>query len=280
MITLEAAVLTDPGRTRPLNEDRAWMQLYNTSDGEPVGLFVVCDGVGGHMGGEVASHWAVEAVRQELGDLFCPPDPRATVLLSEKEQVAAMQGLGNEVTRHSDLHKLESLVQNAVQTANQVVCRYAHRKPEKAGDAGTTITLALLVGNRAVIGNVGDSRTYLLRKGKLKQITRDHSLVATLVASGQIKPEEIFVHPQRNLIYRSLGHKQDVQVDTFIEIVQPKDHLLLCSDGLWEMLQDDALIARIVLEARSPEEACRKLIEAANMAGGEDNIGVVVVKVK
>ncbi len=278
MITVEAAVLTDPGRTRPLNEDRAWMQLYNTSDGEPVGLFLVCDGVGGHMGGEVASHWAVEAVRQELGNLFCPPDPRATVILSEKEVAAAMQG--NDATRHSDLQKLENLVQGAVQAANQVVYRYAHKKPEKAGDAGTTITMALVVGNKAVIGNVGDSRTYLLRNGKLKQITKDHSLVATLVASGQIKPQEIFVHPQRNLIYRSLGHKLDVQVDTFVEILQPDDHLVLCSDGLWEMLQDDALIARIVLQARSPEEACRKLVEAANTAGGEDNIGVVVVKVK
>jgi PPM family protein phosphatase len=278
MSTLEAAVLTDPGRTRSINEDRAWMQLYNTSDGEPVGLFVVCDGVGGHLGGEVASHWAVETVRQELGELFCPPDPRATVMLSPVEIAAAMQG--TEATRHSNLQKLESLVQEAVQKANRVVYEYALKKPEKAGDAGTTITMAMLVGNRAVIGNVGDSRTYLLRAGMLKQLTRDHSLVATLVASGQIKPEEIFVHPQRNLIYRSLGHKQDVQVDTFIQILQPEDHLLLCSDGLWEMLQDDTLIARIILEAGSPDVACRKLIDAANTAGGEDNIGVVVVKVK
>lgn len=278
MSIVEAAVLTDPGRTRSLNEDRAWMQLYNTSDGEPVGLFIVCDGVGGHMGGEVASHWAVETVRQELGELFCPPDPRATVLLSQAEVAAAMEG--TQPTRHTNLQKLESLVQDAVQKANRVVYEYARKKPEKAGDAGTTITLALLMGNRVVIGNVGDSRTYLLRNNTLKQVTRDHSLVATLVASGQIKPEEVFVHPQRNLIYRSLGHKEEVQVDTFIQILQPGDHLLLCSDGLWEMLQEDALIARIILEAGSPEAACHRLVDAANTAGGEDNIGVVVVKVK
>ncbi len=278
MINLEAAVLTDPGRRRPLNEDQAWMQVFAASDGEAVGLFVVCDGVGGHMGGEVASHWAVEAVRRNLGDLFCPPDPRATVHLSRAEVDAAIQGI--DATRHTSLQQMEALVREAVQKANQVVYDYARQKPEQAGDAGTTLTLALLVDNRAVIANVGDSRTYLLRAGRLKQITHDHSLVATLVASGQIKPEEIYIHPQRNLIYRSLGQRREVQVDVFVQLVQPGDHLLLCSDGLWEMVQDEALIARLILEAKTPDLACQRLVEAANTAGGEDNIGVVVVKVK
>jgi serine/threonine protein phosphatase PrpC len=277
MIKLEAASLTDTGRHRDINEDRVWSQTYIASEGEQVGLFIVCDGIGGSLGGEVASHWAVEAVKSGLGEWFCPPDPRATVHLSEAEVDAAMRG--TEVTRASNLRKLESAVRAAVQKANKVVFDYAKRKPQEAGDAGTTISMALAVGDRVVIANVGDSRTYLLRDKQLQQVTQDHSLVATLVASGQMKPDEIYTHPQRNLIYRSLGHKKDVQVDTYVKVLEPGDHLLLCSDGLWEMVQDEKLMARLILESSGPEQACHKLVDTANLAGGEDNIGVVVVKV-
>jgi protein phosphatase len=100
-----------------------------------------------------------------------------------------------------------------------------------------------------------------------------------MVSSGQLKPEEVYSHPQRNLIYRSLGAKKEVTPDIYVEILKPGDALLLCSDGLWEMVTDEKLIVQILSEAKSAQEACHTLVEAANRAGGEDNIGVVVVKI-
>lgn len=278
MIRLEAAALTHPGRVRELDEDRAWAQVYSASEGQPVGLFIVCDGVGGHLGGECASHWAVEAIKVELSDLFFPKDPRATVRLTEEELRKVVEANG-EATRLSAIAKLEGRLRQAIQKANRVVYGYAQQKPEKAADAGTTVTMAVIQGQRAVIANVGDSRTYLLHNHRLRQISQDHSLVASLVASGQIRPEDIYTHPQRNYIFRSLGQKRQVQVDTFWENLQSGDGLLLCSDGLWEMVQDDDALARIIESASSPAQACQKLVEAANLGGGEDNIGVVVVRV-
>ncbi len=278
MVKLDAATATDAGRERRDNQDHVWAQVYQPSEGDPVGLFVVCDGVGGHLGGESASHWAVEAVKREMEELFAPKDPRGTVMLPKDELDDLAREL--EVTRISGMRKIEDLVRQAVQRANRVVYEYAQKKPEEAGDAGTTITIALVIGNRAVIGNVGDSRTYLIRNNRLQQITRDHSLVASLVANHQIKPSEVYSHPQRNLIFRSLGMKNDVEVDIFIQILKPGDSLLLCSDGLWEMLPDDKVLVQLVTKAEHPQDACNQLVEAANRAGGEDNIGVVVAKVK
>lgn len=277
MVMLEAATATDTGREREINEDRVWSQIYQSSEGAAVGLFIVCDGIGGHLGGESASHWAVEAIRRELDGLFCPPDPRGTVLLSQQELDAGQ--FGKEITRQSSMSKVEKLVLQAIQRANQVVYEFAQTKPEIASDAGTTISMAVTLDDRVVIANVGDSRTYLSRAGKLRQITQDHSVVASLVSSGKIKSSEVYTHPQRNLIYRSLGQKSEVQVDTFIEVLKPGDYLLLCSDGLWEMVRDEKMIGQIITKSESLQQACRQLVEAANKAGGNDNIGVVLVKI-
>ncbi len=278
MIKIKAATLTDPGKERRVNEDRAWAQVFEASEGAPMGLFIVCDGMGGHMGGEVASHWAVEAIKKELAEMFCMKDPRATIRLSEAEINAVVEG-GGESTRMSFGSKMENQVRLAVAKANKVVREYAERRPERAAEAGTTVTMAVIFGRRAVIANVGDSRTYLLRDHSLRQITQDHSLVASLVASGQIKPEDVFSHPQRNMIFRSLGQKSKVQIDTFWEVLQPGDYLLLCSDGLWEMVRDEAVMAKLIEESPTLERACRKLVDAANTAGGEDNISVVLVEI-
>ena len=277
MVRLEAAAMTDAGREREINEDSVWAQVIEISEGEPMGLFIVCDGMGGHLGGEVASHWAVETIKSELTELFCMKDPRATIRLSEAEINAALEGADS--TRMSVSGKVVNKVIAAIQKANQVVQEYAQHRPETAGDAGTTVSMAVALGRRVVIANVGDSRTYLLRDHELRQITQDHSLVASLVAGGKLKPEEIYTHPQRNMIFRSLGQKRQVQVDTFLEVLQPGDYLFLCSDGLWEMVQDEKIIIRLIEKSKGIDQACEKLIEAANTAGGEDNIGVVVVEV-
>jgi serine/threonine protein phosphatase PrpC len=276
MIKLQAVALTDPGRERQVNEDRVWAQVYEASEGEAVGLFIVCDGIGGHLGGECASHWAVETVKRELQKLFFPPDSSTTIHLSKQELESWMHT--GQTTRLSQMRKHEDRVKEAIEKANRVVYEYSRQRPERAADAGTTISMALVVGSRTIVANVGDSRTYLLHGDRMRQITKDHSLVATLVESKQIKPEEIFNHPQRNLIFRSLGNKKEVQVDTFVESLKEGDYLLLCSDGLWEMVQDEKVIARTIKESSTLEEAGQKLVEAANNAGGEDNIGLVIVK--
>lgn len=277
MLEMTAAAITDKGVSRENNEDRVWAQVYSPSEGETIGLFIVCDGVGGHLGGECASHWAVETIKRKLADYFCPGDPRATVKLNDHDLNESSVDPG--MTRRTELTQLISDVRSAIQEANQVVFNYARNKPSQAGDAGTTISMALIQGSKAVIANVGDSRTYLLRDQRLKQVTQDHSLVANLVAKGKITPEEVYTHPQRNVIYRSLGQKSEVEIDTFVESLKAGDSLLLCTDGLWEMVTSNEEIVEMITANSQPTEACHRLIEAANAAGGEDNIGIVVIKI-
>jgi len=277
MIKLVAAALTDKGLTRDENEDSVWAEVHYTSYHKPVGLFVVCDGMGGHMGGKYASYWAVEAIKREFSDLFFNKDPRATVVLTD-EDIKAVQA-GKMISPEPTEPDIEVRVQRAIQKANQVVYEYAQHKPNQAADAGTTVSMAVVFGNRAVIANEGDSRTYLLRDHKLKQVSKDHSLVASMVATGQILPNELYTHPQRNVIFRFLGQQGLVQADIFHLWMEPGDYLLLCSDGFWEMVRSDGQIIGTIEKAKDPKQACQSLIDAANEAGGEDNIGVVVVQV-
>jgi len=210
----------------------------------------VADGMEGHEGGEIASGMAVrfvaDFVMHRLLDLAgAPLDP-------------------------------ETLLREAIQGANQAVRQAAQ---ERGTDMGTTVTAALVLGNRAYIANVGDSRTYLIgAAGEVRRVTTDHSLVESLVAVGMIQPEEVYTHPQRNEVYRNLGDKPQVEVDTFVERLRPGDVLLLCSDGLWEMVQDPFDIAALVHNAASPQAASEALVRAANEGGGEDNIAVIVVR--
>ena len=276
MINLTASALTDVGKVREINEDSVWTQVYHTSSKQPIGLFIVCDGMGGHLGGEFASYWAVEAIKRELADLFVPKDPRATVVLSEEDVQAVREG--KLITPKLVGIDIELRVRTAVQKANNVVYEFANRKPEKAGNAGTTLSMAVVYGDQVVVANVGDSRTYLLRDHELAPITKDHSLVANLVENGQILADEIYTHPQRNVIYRFLGQKGLIQPDIYHETLQPGDYLMLCSDGLWEMVRSEQLAVQLIELTSEPAHACRALVEAANEAGGEDNIGVVVVQ--
>lgn len=278
MFKLTSAALSHPGLLRQENEDCVWSQIFSPPGQQPTGLFIVCDGMGGHMGGKFASYWAVEAVRREFSDLFVEKDPRATLVLTDEDIQKARSG-ELVIPKPPDEPDLEELTQRAIGKANQVVYDFASHKPEMAANAGTTITMAAIRGRQAVVANAGDSRTYIIRRGRIRQISRDHSLVATLVSDGQILPNEIFIHPQRNVIYRFLGQKGMTQADVFVETLQPGDWLLLCSDGLWEMVQDDKRMLRLAKSAADLEAACQALIDAANQAGGEDNISVVLVKV-
>ncbi|NPV55449.1 MAG: Stp1/IreP family PP2C-type Ser/Thr phosphatase [Anaerolineae bacterium] len=273
---IRTAAKTHPGMVRELNEDAIFSQSITTTDGTPLALLVVCDGMGGHLGGELASRWAIESIKSEFKDLFSLPDSHRTVQLSDAEIHAALNPDQPHPTALLPASELFQRIDRAVKKANQVVYTYAQRKPAEAADAGTTLTLALVSDDLALIANVGDSRTYLVRDGKLIQLTQDHSLVASLVAAGQIKPGDIYSHPQRNIIFRSLGSKNEVSADISEQPLQPGDTLMLCSDGLWEMIPNNRHILKIIQHAASLEQACEKLIQAANAGGGDDNISVIL----
>jgi serine/threonine protein phosphatase PrpC len=208
-------------------------------------LFAVADGMGGAQAGEVASQLAAESVREQgQGGLAAP------------EQVIEL-----------------------IRAANRRVYSYSSENASARG-MGTTMTVAMVAGDGVVIGHVGDSRAYLLRDDKLTQLTQDHSLVAELIRSGRLSPEEAETHPQRSVITRALGTDPEVEVDLFSLAAKDRDLFLLCSDGLTSMVADEEM-ERLLVDSRDDlDAATRELIEAANQAGGEDNISVVLFELE
>jgi protein phosphatase len=256
---------TSVGIVREANEDFVGRYSFamEQKPGTPeLGLYVVADGMGGHAAGELASKDVVRVVVDRIHQLQSAPALTAkTRRLTEEEEVS---------------NPLGDTLRTAILEANGIL--FKSRQASRS-DRGTTITSALVLGDAAVVANVGDSRTYLLRDGELKQVSNDHSLVASLVAAGMITPEQALTHPQRNQIYRTLGDKPKVDVDIFPLSLNANDTLLLCSDGLWEMVRDET-IRGILMAARTPQMACDELIKAANLAGGEDNVSVIVVRLE
>ncbi|MDY7040147.1 MAG: protein phosphatase 2C domain-containing protein [Chloroflexota bacterium] len=274
---LEAVARTDLGKERELNEDRVFQQVLQSSDEDAVGLFIVADGMGGHLAGEVASHWAVETLKRELAELFVPRDPRATWNLSGDEW-RALEKCG-ERPRRLPNRVTERHLRAAVEKANTAVHEYARHRPAEAMGSGSTVTMAVIEGSLLLVANVGDSRAYILRDHHLQQITIDHSVVAGLVAAGRITTEESYDHPHAGLIYRCLGYMPTVEVDIFRQELQGDDVLLLCTDGLWGMVRDPDRMTGIIEEAPNLNRAAQWLVEAANSAEGLDNISVVLVRV-
>jgi protein phosphatase len=274
---LSVAGLTDIGRQRELNEDRFHYRVIQASDEDALGLFVVADGMGGHLAGEVASHWAVETLKRELSPLFRPPDSAVTRRLDAE----ALAAVGTGLTVRLDETDLARLLEHALERANQVLLGYARKRPEQAGNMGSTLTLLVAEGERATVAHVGDSRAYLWRSGQMHQLTEDHSVPGALLKQGRITAEEAHDHPHRSVLYRCLGLKPRVEVDIYPSIVlQPGDTLLLCSDGLWDMLYPAERLAAFLSSEASPLTICRRLVDAANDAGGEDNITAVLVRVE
>ena len=306
-LRLIAAAKTDVGQQRDQNEDNCYTNVLE-NDQQSAGLFVVADGMGGYHAGEIASKIAVDTIGEILGPLLGPTSGQPTLRLNkrkrgknkntrereERDDPAKTQPLaelhdgeengseGEHETRQLD----ESLVvqhyadklRDAIERSSEAIVSYGQEHSEARG-LGSTVTAALTIGDQAFIANVGDSRTYLLRGGKLERLTQDHSLVERLVEAGQISRDQVYDHRQRNLIYRSLGAGHaEVEVDIFTERLRPGDALLLCSDGLWEMVRDPQ-IESILNEVTDPAEACAVLVERANENGGEDNITAVLVRV-
>ncbi|MGD2205379.1 MAG: protein phosphatase 2C domain-containing protein [Anaerolineae bacterium] len=274
---LSVAGLTDVGRQRDLNEDCFYYKVVQASDEGPTGLFVVADGMGGHLAGEVASRWAVGTLKRELAPLFRPQDPSLTRRLDAE----ALAAVGSGVTVRLEETELARLLSHAVERANQVLLGYARKHRDEAGDLGSTLTLTVVEGERLTVTHVGDSRAYLWREGKLRQLTEDHSVPGALLKQGKITPQEAHEHPHRSVLYRCLGLKGGVEVDIYPALaLQSGDGLLLCSDGLWDMVYPVERIEALLNSSADLPTACRRLIDAANEAGGEDNITVVLVRME
>lgn len=256
---LQVGQASDAGKVRDLDEDSIFSLvlsgIYESQIETTVGLFVVADGIGGQEGGEVASKLGVQTIAQQVLQRIIWPILQGETLLIET---------------------LEEELRQAVQVANRQV--YDLRR-ERGNDMGTTLTMALLINGLAIIGNVGDSRTYVWGPDGLAQLTTDHSLIAALIAAGQEPPEAIYTHPQRNLITRSLGDNPYVEVDLSSLELEPGFKLILCCDGVWEMIRDEG-IEDVMLQEEHPQQAADKIVAWSNNAGGEDNISVVVVAVE
>jgi PPM family protein phosphatase len=203
-------------------------------------LFAVADGMGGAQAGEVASKLAAAALEET--------DPGA---LSGPERLTSL-----------------------IQEANRRVYERASSDPATSG-MGTTMTVALVEGGGVTIGHVGDSRAYLVREGKLEQLTEDHSLVNELLKSGKLSREEADVHPQRSVITRAVGTDPDVDVDAFVVDAEEGDIFLLCSDGLTDMVSDHDILETVERHPDDLDRVTKSLVSAANRGGGEDNITVI-----
>lgn len=254
----------DVRRSEPNEDSTLVLQLQRVHESlsTPVGVFFMADGLGGHDNGQLASRMTVNIIAERMTrELLSAP------LQAEKD--------GVEVKPPSE-DDLEGLLRSTIEEANQVLCKKNQRDET---DMGSTLTGCMIVGEHAYVVNVGDSRTYMVRGGQIYQLTTDHSLVGQMVAGGLIEPDDVYTHPARSQIYRSLGDKPNVQVDIFQQQLLPGDILLSCSDGLWEMVRNPQ-IESILNSAPDPQTACTQLIDAANANGGEDNVSAVIVFVR
>ena len=218
----------------------------------PFGFLIVADGMGGHANGQDASYLAVQTMLQTVLPSIVGSDALSDTMIVE-------------------------VLSEGVQQANMAVYQ---RGKEIGAETGTTITAALVVNTTAFVVNVGDSRTYLYREYEgLLQVTRDHSRVARLVEEGKIAPDDIYTHPDRNQVYRALGEGSGVAVDWFTVSLQPGDRLLLCSDGLWEMVRNPDITRILKQSDLNAAQSCKALVQAALQGGGLDNISSIVVHV-
>lgn len=254
----EAAGLTDKGQVREQNEDAILVDCE-------LGLFAVADGCGGHAAGEVASKQVVTTLSEQAGSLALQGEPKSapeSASESAKERRDLLSRLGEVV------HAASSTIYERGQAA-----------PHLLGMA-TTATVLLVRGRHGYLAHVGDTRLYCLRNGALKQLTEDHTLAAEMVKRGVLQPEEIRTWAYRNALQRALGHHHQVQVDTKLFDIEEADILLLCSDGLHGSIGDEEIRQLLGLMGgqEGPMQVARRLVQAANDAGGVDNASVVIVR--
>jgi len=246
---MEIGVKTSKGKIREINQDS-----YYISDDENCPLFIIADGMGGHKAGEIASRMAVEIISSSFLD--------------------QIKGSSSEM----DDDSIINAIRNSIYKANDEIYRKSSEVEEYSG-MGTTVTMAYENNGKFFIGHVGDSRAYLLRDNQLWQMTKDHSLVEELIKNGSITREEARFHPQKNIITRALGIDKEVEIDLIVKEKLKDDILILCTDGLTNMLNDDE-IKELLISSDNMQKACDFMVQLSNEKGGLDNISVVAVKFK
>ena len=249
---LKTFSITDIGKKRKLNQD------YVFTSEIPVGilpnLFIVADGMGGHNAGDYASKYTVETIVEEL------------------ERAKRRSSL-NEMS--SGAAAVVTVLENAIKSANRHIRKKSQENEGMTG-MGTTVVAATIQDNEMCVANVGDSRLYVINQ-EIKQITVDHSLVEEMVRMGGIRREQARIHPDKNIITRAIGAEEDIEVDFFRVRLEKGDFVLLCSDGLTNMIEDEEI--RMILQGqRDIVEKAEALVEAANQNGGKDNIAVILIE--
>lgn len=257
-MTIEFGAKSDVGQVRKNNED-------NYIIDEKVNLFVVCDGMGGHSSGEVASKLAVDVLSKNFAQ---------TIEKDQKPDATQVVFGENNPKISPSANKLAS----SIRLANQVIFESARNYPQNQG-MGTTVVAAYAKDDSHIICWVGDSRVYLIRHGRIQQITVDHSLVQEQVNKGLITDSQAETSEYKNILTRALGASENVEVDTIEIPPMDDDYLLLCSDGLTRMLTDEQIM-NVFKKFDSPQEICDNLISQANQAGGRDNVTAVVAHKK
>lgn len=245
---------TDVGMVRNSNQDSALSYFFTSrsADQRPdFGLFIVADGMGGHHDGEKASALATRTVAIDVtNNVYLP-------LLNGDND--------------ADRPPITEALIAAVQKANVDII-------SGVPEGGTTLTAVAVIGDLAYVAHVGDSRVYLITKDGVEQITRDHSLVQRLIELDQLTREEADEHPQKNVLYRALGQSETLEVDALTRRLPPNSRLLLCSDGLWNLVLDEDIV-EIAMSHNNPQEACDKLVALANKRGGTDNITAILLQI-
>jgi protein phosphatase len=239
--TMKVQAVTDIGRERVINQDYVFYSL--TEVGSLPNLFIVADGMGGHKAGDMASRYTVETFVS--------------------------------IVKNSTVKNPISIINNAVTQVNKMLLDKAKESQDYEG-MGTTLVVATIYDNVLEVANVGDSRLYVIGND-ITQITRDHSLVEEMVSLGEIKREEARTHSQKNIITRAIGGYETVDAEMFSVDLKPKDMILMCSDGLSNMIEDSEIL-RIIKTSDDIESAAKKLVKIANDNGGRDNITVMIIQ--
>jgi PPM family protein phosphatase len=238
---------THPGFIREKNEDR----FYVPSESGPY-IFAVADGMGGHAAGEVASSLSVKILDKNIS------------LVSEK-------------LNNSDLTNMQNFLEDCILEANQRILAVQNEQPNLKG-MGTTFTVAVFLNNELLVGHIGDSQAYIFNESGYYQITEDHSLVTELVKNGEIKPEDVYNHPQRHLLTRALGTAPQLKTDFYVTRIQSGNYVLICTDGLTTMLRP-AELQESIINGADLERTADQLLKKANDLGGPDNITFVLIHI-